>query len=218
MISHPLCPPFSLPLYLTFCLSPSSLSLSPFKWSPFIHGPLPTPGKHNKEKTRTTWWISHGGKYDIYPRLCVFWTVFIANEKWLLVSARNPPSPPPPPPCVWSFSLFGWRSFGIVSVLRSSLWVIFFWCFTSVSRQYDTKGDGVVAQLIEHLTGTPLTKVRFPATARDFSPRVKFQCRLSYGVRTPPCAIACIYICAHVKDSVVHVRVRWIMETLKQPA
>ena len=41
---------------------------------------------------------------------------------------------------------------------------------------------------------------------------------LSYGVRTPPCVIACIYICAHVKDPVVHVRVRWIMETLKHPA
>ena len=40
-------------------------------------------------------------------------------------------------------------------------------------------------------------------------------CRLSYGV---PCAIACIYICAHVKDPVVHVRVRWIMGTLKYPA
>ena len=39
-----------------------------------------------------------------------------------------------------------------------------------------------------------------------------------HGVRTPPCAIACIYICAHVKDLVVYVRVRWIMETLKHPA
>ena len=39
-----------------------------------------------------------------------------------------------------------------------------------------------------------------------------------HGVRTPPCAITCIYICAHVKDPVVHVRVGWIMETLKHPA
>ena len=31
----------------------------------------------------------------------------------------------------------------------------------------------------------------------------------------PSCAIACIHIYAHVKDPVVHVRVRWIMETLK---
>ena len=47
--------------------------------------------------------------------------------------------------------------------------------------------------------------------ARDFLPRANFQCRLSFGVRTPPCAIACITICAHDKDPVVHVRVRWIM-------
>ena len=37
-------------------------------------------------------------------------------------------------------------------------------------------------------------------------------------VHTPPCAITCIHICAHIKDPVVHVRVRWIMETLKHPA
>ena len=36
------------------------------------------------------------------------------------------------------------------------------------------------------------------------------------SVYTPPCA--CIYICARVKDPVVHVRVQWIMEILKQPA
>ena len=46
----------------------------------------------------------------------------------------------------------------------------------------------------------------------------KLQCKLSYGVRTPPCAVAYIYICTHVKDPVVHVRVRWTMETLKHPA
>ena len=31
----------------------------------------------------------------------------------------------------------------------------------------------------------------------------------------PPCAIACINICAHIKDTVVHVRIRLIMESLK---
>ena len=45
-----------------------------------------------------------------------------------------------------------------------------------------------------------------------------FRCRLSFGVRTPPCAIACINICALVKDPVVYVRVPWIMETLEHPA
>ena len=72
---------------------------------------------------------------------------------------------------------------------------------------------GDLAQLGERRTGTPLTQVRFPGAARDFLPRVNFQCRLSYGVRTPPCAIACINICAHVHDPVVHVRVRWIVAT-----
>ena len=39
-----------------------------------------------------------------------------------------------------------------------------------------------------------------PGAARDFSPGVNFQCRLSYGVRTPLCAITCVYICVHIKD------------------
>ena len=59
------------------------------------------------------------------------------------------------------------------------------------------------------------TQVRFPGTARDFSPRINFQCRLSYGVRTHPCAIAYINKCSHVKHHAFHVRVRWIMKTLK---
>ena len=48
------------------------------------------------------------------------------------------------------------------------------------------------------------------------------QCQLSVQtlLRCPhtPYAIACINICAHVKDPVVHVRFRWIMETLKHQA
>ena len=79
------------------------------------------------------------------------------------------------------------------------------------------KLSSVVAQLVECRTGTPLKQVRFPGAARDFSPRVSLQCTVSHGARTPLCAVACINICAHVKDPVVHVRVRWIMETLKHP-
>ena len=75
-----------------------------------------------------------------------------------------------------------------------------------------------VAQLVQHRAGTLPTQVRFPGSARDCSPKVNFRCRLCYGVGAPPCAIACIYICEHVKDPVVHVKVRWIMETLKHPA
>ena len=75
-----------------------------------------------------------------------------------------------------------------------------------------------VAQLGERRIASPLTRVRFPGAAKNFSRRVTFQCGPSYGVRTPPCVTACINNCAHVKDPVVHVRVRWIMETLKHPA
>ena len=47
---------------------------------------------------------------------------------------------------------------------------------------------GDVAQLVERRTGTPLTQVRFPATARDFPPKVNFQCRLSHVCPyTPVC-------------------------------
>ena len=77
---------------------------------------------------------------------------------------------------------------------------------------------GDVAQVTERRTGTPLRQVRFPGAAKVFSPRVDYQCRHFYRVRTPPYAIACINICMHVKDPVVHFRVRWIMETLKTPS
>ena len=82
---------------------------------------------------------------------------------------------------------------------------------------YISRG-GYVAQLIQRRTRTPLTQVRFPGAERDFSPRVNFQCRLCYGVPTSSCAIACIDICAHVRDPVVRVRVRWITETLRHSA
>ena len=70
------------------------------------------------------------------------------------------------------------------------------WSVTSVFTVAHVDGD--VAQLVERRIGTLLTQLRFPGATRDFSPGASFQCRLSYGVRTPPCAIACIYICAHV--------------------
>ena len=41
---------------------------------------------------------------------------------------------------------------------------------------------------------------------------------VSFGVCTPQCAIICINICVHIEDPVVHVRVQWIVETLKRQA
>ena len=60
-------------------------------------------------------------------------------------------------------------------------------------------------------------EIRFPGTARSSFLSESTFCADSCGVRTPPCAITCINICAHVKDPTVHGRVRWIMETLKHP-
>ena len=73
---------------------------------------------------------------------------------------------------------------------------------------------GDAAQLVERRTGISLTQVRFPGAEWDFSASVYFQCKLSYGVCAPPCAIAYLNSSAHVKDRVVHVRVWWIMEIL----
>ena len=60
-------------------------------------------------------------------------------------------------------------------------------------------------------------KIQFPCVARDCSPTVNFQCRLSYSACIPLCAVACINICVHGKDPAVHVRARWIIKTLKHP-
>ena len=72
-----------------------------------------------------------------------------------------------------------------------------------------------VAQLLERRTGTPLVQVWFSSVARHFlsQSRLSVQTLLRVSVH-PLCAIACINICAHVKDPVVRVRVQWIMETL----
>ena len=61
-------------------------------------------------------------------------------------------------------------------------------------------GDGDVAELVRRQTRMLLRQVRFPDAARDFSPRVNCQRRISFGVRTALCAVACINICAHVKN------------------
>ena len=61
---------------------------------------------------------------------------------------------------------------------------------------------------------------RFDSPMRQgiFFPESTLSADSLLGVRTPPCSVACINICAHVEDPVVHVRVRWIIETLKHQA
>ena len=61
---------------------------------------------------------------------------------------------------------------------------------------------GGIVQLVKHPTENPgaiLTQAQFPGAARDFSPRVNFQCRLSglMAFAQPQCAVTCIniYMC-----------------------
>ena len=79
---------------------------------------------------------------------------------------------------------------------------------------------GMSLTWLEHQTVTPLNQVWFQiaGAARDFFQESTFSADSLTCVCTPPCAIACINICAHVIDPVVHVRVRWIMVTLKTPS
>ena len=67
--------------------------------------------------------------------------------------------------------------------------------------------------MVELGTARRRRRLDSPMRQEIFLPETTFS--FGYGVRTPP---VCIYICAHVKDPVVHVRIRWIMETLKHPA
>ena len=63
--------------------------------------------------------------------------------------------------------------------------------------------SGRIAKLAEHPAEKPgaiLMRVRVPIAARDFSPIVNFQCRLSYGVRTAHvCNRTHQHTCTHVK-------------------
>ena len=57
-----------------------------------------------------------------------------------------------------------------------------------------------------------------PRCGKGFSSNSQLSVKTFTCVRTSPCAIAGINVCTHVKDPVVHVRVRWIMETQKTPS
>ena len=128
----------------------------------------------------------------------------------------------------WS-SVRGWsmwcRDGDVAQLVRASDWHLKLIRRWSGKRNGHRWGDdlcdagmGMLLSWLEHRTITPLTQVQFPDAARDFLLRVNLQCRLSFGVHTLPCAIACINICAQDKDPAVHVRVRWIMATQTYPA
>ena len=83
------------------------------------------------------------------------------------------------------------------------------WCCLCASvrarKQCKTHTGARIAQLVERPTERPgaiPTRVRVPGAARDFSPRVSFQCRLRLlrCPYSPLCAIACINSCVYVKN------------------
>ena len=88
----------------------------------------------------------------------------------------------------------------------------------SASGPRSVRFCGDVAQLVMHRIGTLPTPVRFSCAAVFFFfflQSTSSADSLTVSVHAL-CSVACIDICAHVKDPVVHVRVRWIMETLKE--
>ena len=109
--------------------------------------------------------------------------------------------------CAWSdyFTVYITRP-----IFRSSITFATLPSTTNLlSRQTVTRG---IATSHTH-TNTDTHTVPRCGKGFFFSPSQLSVHTLSYGVPTSPGAIACISICAFVK--VVHVRVRWIMETIK---
>ena len=89
---------------------------------------------------------------------------------------------------------------------------------SALSPWDEARSSVVFKRRVRHAVDASLNRLTGSVRQGIFLPESKFQCGLSFGVPKPRSEIACIYICAHVKDPVVHVGVRWIMETLKHPA
>ena len=86
----------------------------------------------------------------------------------------------------------------------------------SVPYFYDRVWD--VAHLVRTSDGHTTDASSIPQCSQAFFSQSHLSVQTLTCVHILPCAITCINICAHVKDPVVHFRVWWIMETLKQPA
>ena len=76
--------------------------------------------------------------------------------------------------------------------------------YTVTTRMTSALRTGI-DQLGERPTEKPgaiLTRVRVPGEARDFSPRINFQCKLSYGIFTAPmCSRMYQHLCARTKTT-----------------
>ena len=71
--------------------------------------------------------------------------------------------------------------------------------------------------MVERRTGRLSHRFDSPEWREIFLPESTFSADSLRCVCTPLCAISGTGICAHFKEPVVHISVRWIMETLKHP-
>ena len=86
-------------------------------------------------------------------------------------------------------------------------------------ESYSQYWGGDVAQLVGASGYHTTDAGSIPQCSKGFFSQSQLSVHTLFRVSVyPSCAIACIKICVHVKDPVIHVRVRWIMETLQHPA
>ena len=108
-------------------------------------------------------------------------------------NVKIPPKQSPTSSVIWNFSMHYFKS---LSILKWSKHELMAWGCSSVGRASDRHaadaGSNPCQLAVQTLLRCPYTPVRN--------------------------SIACIYICTHVKDPVVNVRVRWTMEILQHPA
>ena len=81
-----------------------------------------------------------------------------------------------------------------------------------------TLRGGDVAQLVRASDRHVADAGLIPRCGKGFISQSQLSVQTLTCIRILLCTITCINICAHVKGPVVHVRVGWIMETLKHPA
>ena len=114
-------------------------------------------------------------------------------------------------------SIFNAHSLTCVRTFQCDL-LMTFSCFCTEGQRNRRSTGGDVVHLVRASDRHAADAGSIPRCGKEFFSQGQRSVQTLTCVRTPPCAIACINICAHVKDPVVHVRVRWIMETLKHPA
>ena len=87
-----------------------------------------------------------------------------------------------------------------LSVLCLALCIYIYICFYLKIIFFKQAGMTLLVLCLTEKPGAILMQVRVPGVARDFSPRVNFQCIPVIVSMQPSCAMACMKICVHVKN------------------